>query len=101
MFRCWHLEIFQLIDRPLGVVGNPPVMIALPLVVGGSRMSNHRTALSIFAVVLAVVIAVAFATTIRGVDTTRVANNDSPPGVTGLSQPHEPLDSAPGRALQK
>ena len=40
-------------------------------------MSNHRTALTIFAVVLAVVIAVAFATTLHGVDT-RVANNEVP-----------------------
>jgi hypothetical protein len=61
-------------------------------------MSNHRTALTIFAVVLAVVIAVAFATTLHGVDT-RVANNEVP-GITGLSQPHAPLDSAPGRAIK-
>ena len=58
-------------------------------------MRNRRTAVFIFAVVLAVVIAAAFITTLHGVDTTRVANNESPPGVTGLSQPHAPLDSAP------
>ena len=62
-------------------------------------MSNQRTAVAIFAVVLAVVIIVAFVTTLHGVDT-RVANNETPPGVTGLSQPHPPLDSAPGRAVQ-
>jgi energy-converting hydrogenase Eha subunit F len=59
----------------------------------------NPTAVSIFAVVLAIVIVVAFATTIHGVDTTRVTSNDVPPGVTGLSQPHAPLDRAPGRAV--
>jgi hypothetical protein len=62
-------------------------------------MSNHRTAVTIFAVVLAVVIIVAFVTTLHGVDT-RVANNETPPGVAGLSQPHAPLDRAPSRAVQ-
>jgi hypothetical protein len=62
-------------------------------------MSNHRTALTIFAVVLAVVIVVAFATTLHDVDT-RIANNEAPPGIAGLSQPHAPLDSAPGRAVR-
>jgi hypothetical protein len=60
----------------------------------------NRTALTIFAVVLAVVVIVAFLTTLHGVDTTRVANSEIPPGVTGLSQPHEPLDRAPGRAAR-
>jgi hypothetical protein len=64
-------------------------------------MGNHRTAIFIFAVVLAVVIAVAFVTTLHGVDTTRLANNEPPPGVSGLSQPHAQLDVAPGRAVQK
>jgi hypothetical protein len=50
--------------------------------------------------VLVVVILAALVTTLHGVDTTRVANNDTPPGVTGLSQPHAPLDRAPGRAVQ-
>jgi hypothetical protein len=64
-------------------------------------MSNHRTVIVIFAVVLAVVITAAFITTLHGVDTTRVANNDVSPGTTGLSQPHAPLDRAPGKAVQK
>ncbi len=63
-------------------------------------MSNHRTALLIFAVVLVVEITAAFVTTLHGVDTTRVATSEIPPGVTGLSQPHAPLDRAPGRAVQ-
>jgi hypothetical protein len=60
----------------------------------------NRTAVSIFAVVLAVVIVVAFATTIHGVDMTRVASSEVPPGVSGLSQPHPPIDRSPGRAVQ-
>jgi hypothetical protein len=58
-------------------------------------MSNHRTVIFIFAVALAVVVTAAFVTTLHGVDTTRVANNDMPPGVSGLSQPHPPLDRSP------
>jgi hypothetical protein len=54
---------------------------------------GHRTAVAVFAIVLVVVI-------LAALDTTRVANNDTPPGVTGLSQPHAPLDRAPGRAVQ-
>jgi hypothetical protein len=64
-------------------------------------MSNHRTAIFTFAVMLAAVIAVAFVTTLHGVDTTRLANYEPPPGVSGLSQPHAQLDVAPGRAVQK
>jgi len=63
-------------------------------------MSNHQTAVSIFAIVLAVVIVVAFVTTIHGVDMTRVASSEVPPGVSGLSQPHPPIDRSPGRAVQ-
>jgi hypothetical protein len=62
-------------------------------------MSNHRTATVIFAAALAVVIAAAFVTTLHGVDT-RVANNDLPPGITGLSQPHAQLDVAPGKPVR-
>jgi hypothetical protein len=66
-------------------------------------MNNHRshqTAVAVFAVVLAVASIAALVTTLRGVDTARVASNEIPPGVTGLSQPHAPLDRAPGRAVQ-
>jgi hypothetical protein len=61
---------------------------------------SHRTAVATFAVVLAIVLIAALVTTLRGVDTARVANNEIPPGVTGLSQPHAPLDRAPGKAVQ-
>jgi hypothetical protein len=60
----------------------------------------NQTAVSIFAVVLTVVFVIAFATTMHGVDTTRVAKYEIPPGVSGLSQPHPTLDPAPGRAVQ-
>jgi hypothetical protein len=60
----------------------------------------NPTAVSIFAIVLAVVIVVAFATTIHGVNTTQVASSEVPPGVSGLSQPHPQLDRAPGNAVQ-
>jgi hypothetical protein len=65
-------------------------------------MSNHRTVIVIFAVVLAVVITAAFITTLHGVDMTRVASSEVPPGVSGLSQhqPHPPLDRSPGKAVQ-
>jgi hypothetical protein len=61
---------------------------------------SHRTAVAIFAVVLAVVLIAALVTTLRSVDTARVAYSEIPPGVSGLSQPHAPLDRAPGRAVQ-
>jgi hypothetical protein len=87
------------IETPPGVVWNIRPMTALPLVVGSFRMSNHRTAVAIFAIVLVAVITIAFVTTLHGVDTTQVAKNDMPPGVTALSQPHTPLDTAPGKAV--
>jgi hypothetical protein len=60
---------------------------------------SHRASVAIFAVVLAVVIIVAFITTIHDVDT-RVAGNEVPPGTIGLSQPHPPLDRSPGAEVR-
>jgi hypothetical protein len=62
------------------------------------RFAMNRTAVSIFAMVLAIVFVVAFATTIHGVNT-QVASNEIPPGVSGLSQPHPPLDRSPERPV--
>jgi hypothetical protein len=62
--------------------------------------SAHRTAVAIFAAVLAVVAFAALVTTLHGVNTTRLASNEPPPGVSGLSQPHPPLDSSPGHAVR-
>jgi hypothetical protein len=50
-------------------------------------MTNHQTALALFAVALGVVIAVAYVTTLDRVNSHRVSN-DAPPGTTGLAKPH-------------
>jgi hypothetical protein len=66
-------------------------------------MSNdqrgHRTAMAIFAVLLAVAMIAAFITTIEGVDT-KHANNAAQPGTIGLAKPHPPLDRAPGEPVR-
>jgi hypothetical protein len=62
--------------------------------------STHRTTVAIFAAVLAVVAFTALVTTLHGVNTTRLASNETPPGVSGLSQSHAPLDSSPGYAVR-
>jgi hypothetical protein len=59
---------------------------------------NHRTAVIIFAVALAFVVMLAFATTLYDVDT-QVADSATPPGTVGLAKPHRPLDVAPGQAI--
>jgi hypothetical protein len=52
-----------------------------------------------FAVAFALVIAAAFVTTIRGVDT-RHASIDAQPGTMGLAKPHPPRDKAPGEPVK-
>jgi hypothetical protein len=47
---------------------------------------------------LAAVLILAFAITMRGVDTP-VAVTESPPGTTGLARPHPPLDRAPAQPV--
>jgi hypothetical protein len=64
-------------------------------------MNQHRTALVLFAVALAVAIVIASVTTLERINTHRVASNDVPPGSTGLARPHRPLDRAPGVPLPK
>jgi hypothetical protein len=59
---------------------------------------SHRTAMAIFAVILAVAMIAAFITTI-GVDT-KQASNVAQPGTTGLAHPHPPLDRAPGEPVR-
>ena len=58
---------------------------------------SHRTAMAIFAVILAVAMIAAFITTI--VDT-KQASNVAQPGTIGLAKPHPPLDRAPGEPLR-
>jgi hypothetical protein len=62
--------------------------------------SAHRPAVALFAAVPAVVAFAALLTTLHGVNTTRLASNEVPPGVSGLSQPHPPLNSSPGHAVR-
>ena len=62
-------------------------------------MDNHRTALILFAVALAVAILAASIATLEHVNT-HVVSNDAPAGTTGLARPHPPLDRAPGEPIQ-
>jgi hypothetical protein len=61
-------------------------------------MNEHRTAVILFGVALAIVIALASVTTLDRRDT-RIASNGAPGGTTGLAKPHQPLDRAPGEAI--
>jgi hypothetical protein len=61
---------------------------------GGLSMNEHRTAISLFALALAIAIVMAV-TTLHRVETHRVSN-DAVPGTTGLAKPHQQLDRAPG-----
>ena len=63
-----------------------------------NRRRTHTT-LAIFAVVVAVTIIAALATTIHRVDT-RQTSSDLPPGTIGLAHPHPPLDRAPGEPVK-
>jgi hypothetical protein len=60
-----------------------------------SERNSQRTAVVLFAV--AVIITV-LATTFERIKT-KTANNDSPPGTTGLAKPHPPLDRASGQPV--
>ena len=61
-------------------------------------MRKHQIALALFAVVLGVVIAMAFVTTLERVNV-RQASNSAVPGTTGLAHPHPHLDRAPGEPI--
>jgi hypothetical protein len=65
----------------------------------GNDQNSHRNAVTIFAVALIVALIVAFVTTFRDVNTTRVSN-EAQPGTIGLARPHPPLDRAPGEPLR-
>jgi hypothetical protein len=62
-------------------------------------MSNERNSRRT-AVAIAVIIAIiaAFVTTLEWTDT-GTANNETPPGTTGLAKPHPPLDRSPGQPV--
>jgi hypothetical protein len=59
--------------------------------------NSHRTAIILFAVAVIIAIVAAF-TTLEWADT-RTANNETPPGTTGLAKPHPPLDRSPGQPV--
>jgi hypothetical protein len=59
---------------------------------------EHRTAVILFGVALAITILIASVTTLERTET-RIASNGSPAGTTGLARPHHPLDRAPGEAI--
>ena len=63
-----------------------------------NERNSHRTALILFAVAMIIAILAAFVTTLERVNT-RTANNETPPGTTGLAKPRPPLDRAPGQPL--
>jgi hypothetical protein len=61
--------------------------------------NTHRTAGTIFTVVLMGSLIGAFVMTFRGVDT-KSASNEAQPGTIGLARPHAPLDRAPGQPVR-
>jgi hypothetical protein len=63
-----------------------------------NERNNHRTALVLFAVAVTIAIIAAFVTTLEWADT-GTANNETPPGTTGLAKPHPPLDRSPGQPV--
>jgi hypothetical protein len=63
-----------------------------------NERNSHRTAVILFAFAMLIAILAAFVTTLERIDT-RTANNETPPGTTGLAKPHPPLDRAPGQPV--
>jgi hypothetical protein len=63
-----------------------------------NERNSHRTPIALFVIAMAIAILVAFVTTLERIDT-RTANNETPPGATGLAKPRPPLDRAPGQPV--
>jgi hypothetical protein len=63
-----------------------------------NERNSHRTAVILFAVAMIIAILAASVTTRERVGT-RTANNEAPPGTTGLAKPGPPLDRAPGQPV--
>ena len=61
-------------------------------------MNEHRRAVILFGLAVAIVIAVASVTTLDRATIHKVSN-EAPAGTTGLARPHHPLDRAPGQAI--
>jgi hypothetical protein len=62
-------------------------------------MGNYHTAFALFAVAVIIAMVASFVTTLERVDTRLVANNQTPPGTTGLAKSHPPLDRSPGQPV--
>ena len=62
-------------------------------------MNEHRRAVILFGLAVAIVIAVASVTTLDRATTHKKVSNEAPAGTTGLARPHQPLDRAPGQAI--
>jgi hypothetical protein len=62
-------------------------------------MGNYHTAFALFAVAVIIAMVASFVTTLERVDTRLVANNQTPPGTTGLAKSHLPLDRSPGQPV--
>ena len=63
-----------------------------------NERNSHRTPIVLFAIAVTIAILAAFVTTHERIDT-RTANNETPPGTTGLAKPRPPLDHAPGQPV--
>jgi hypothetical protein len=63
-----------------------------------NERDSHRTAIGLFAVAVIIAILAAFVTALERLDT-RMANDETPPGTTGLAKPRPPLDRVPGQAV--
>jgi hypothetical protein len=63
-----------------------------------NERNSHHTAVLLFAVAVIIAILAAFVTTLERVDI-GTANNQAPPGTTGLAKPRPPLDRAPGQPV--
>jgi hypothetical protein len=63
-----------------------------------NERNSHRTPIGLFAIAVTIAILAAFVATLERIDT-RTANNETPPGTTGLAKPRPPLDRAPGQPV--
>ena len=63
-----------------------------------NERNSHRNPNVLFAIAVTIAILAAFVTTLERIDT-RTANNETPPGTTGLAKSRPPLDRAPGQPM--
>jgi hypothetical protein len=63
-----------------------------------SERNSHRTAIELLVIAVITAMLAAFVATLERADR-RTANNENPPGTTGLAKPRAPLDRAPGQPV--